>query len=128
MTRIDPSAVTKVSALGIEEQRVTAVLAVAKNSAQPVALGHGFRVVVRIMLWKGEKLIAVPIGALFRRGTDWAVYVTENGRARLKVLELGARNGALAEVKSGLAEGDMVVLHPSDQMEDGVTVSVESAN
>jgi HlyD family secretion protein len=128
VVRIDPSAMTKVSALGIEEQRVQAVLALDGAAATHAALGHGFRVVVRITLWKGEGLLAVPIGALFRRGADWAAYAVENGSARLKILQLGARNGEFAEVKAGFAEGATAVLHPSDKVADGVAVAVEASN
>jgi HlyD family secretion protein len=128
VVRIDPSAITKVSALGIEEQRVQAVLALDGAAATHAALGHGFRIVVRITLWKGESLLAVPIGALFRRGADWAAYTVENGVARLRVLQLGARNGEFAEVKAGFTEGETAVLHPSDKVADGVAVAVEASN
>ncbi len=123
--RIDPSAVTKVSALGIEEQRVSVVLRLDGKPGDWAALGHGFRVVARITLWKGEGLVSVPIGALFRQGADWAAYAVEDGVARLRLLELGVRNADVAEVKAGLAEGDIVILHPSDQVADGVSVNAQ---
>jgi HlyD family secretion protein len=126
--RIDPSAVTKVSALGIEEQRVSVVLHLDGKPEDWAALGHGFRVVARITLWKGEDLVSVPIGALFRQGADWAAYAVEDGTARLKILELGARNAEHAEVKQGLTDGSAVILHPSDQVADGVAVVVRPAD
>jgi HlyD family secretion protein len=119
--RVEPSAVTKVSALGIEEQRVPVILDVAEASATE-RLGDGFRVVARITVWEGKQLVAVPVAALFRQGADWAVYVVANGRAALRLVELGRRNAAFSEVTAGLAAGDVVVLHPSDQMADGVAV------
>ena len=120
--RVDPSAVTKVSALGIEEQRVAVILDL-NGEAGRESLGDGFRVVARITVWEGKGLVAVPVAALFRQGGDWAVYVAANGRAELRLLELGRRNSAYSEVTKGLAVGDTVILHPSDQMADGVAVA-----
>ncbi|WP_373504461.1 efflux RND transporter periplasmic adaptor subunit [Aestuariivirga sp.] len=121
--RIDPSANTKVSALGIEEQRVAVVLSLQGEPAKRAALGDGFRVVARITVWKGSNLAAVPIGALFRVGGNWAAYAVIDGQARLRPLEIGQRNGEFAEVKGGLNEGETVILHPSDQMQDGARVT-----
>lgn len=120
--RVEPSAVTKVSALGIEEQRVPVILDLAGEQDRG-ALGDGFRVVARITVWEGKNLVAVPIAALFRQGGDWAVYKVVNGRAELSLLQLGRRNAAYAEVTSGLAAGDTVILHPSDQLAAGVAVA-----
>lgn len=119
--RVEPSAVTKVSALGIEEQRVPVILDLGDASGQE-AMGDGFRIVARITVWEGKQLVAVPVAALFRQGGDWAVYAVANGRAELRLVELGRRNAAFSEVTAGLAAGDVVVLHPSDQMADGVAV------
>ncbi len=119
VTRVEPSAVTKVSALGIEEQRVNVVLSLGSDGAR-LALGDGFRVVIRITVAKGENLAAVPIGALFRDGGAWAVYALVDGRARLTTVEIGRRNDQWAEVVSGLGEGETVILHPSDRIADGV--------
>lgn len=121
--RIDPAAVTKVSALGIEEQRVTTVLKLTDPPQAWARLGHDFRVTVRIETWRGDGLLAVPMGALFRQGTDWAVFLAKDGKAQLQVVELGQRNGDAAEVKSGLAEGDRVILHPSDLVKDQVSIA-----
>ena len=119
--RVEPSAITKVSALGIEEQRVPVILDLAGTPGQE-GLGDGFRVVARISVWEGKGLVAVPVAALFRQGSDWAVYKVVNGRAEPSPLQLGRRNAAYAEVTSGLAAGDVVILHPSDQMSPGVAV------
>ena len=125
VTRIEPSATTKVSALGIEEQRVAVVLALT-GPAVPAGLGDGFRVIVRITVWQGSDVIAVPVAALFRDGGNWAVYRIDNGRARLRHVSLGRRNDTVAEVISGLDVNDSVVLHPSDQLSDGVATSANT--
>ncbi len=114
--RIDPSAETKVSALGIEEQRVNVVLGLDGPHQAWERLGHGFRVVVRIDLWQGDDILAVPIAALFRHGDSWAVFAAEEGRARLRLITIGARNDSFAEVREGLAPGEAVILHPSDRL------------
>lgn len=120
--RVEPSAVTQVSALGIEEQRVKVVLALTGPAADYRALGHGFRVIARIALWRGEDVLTLPIGALFRDGSDWAAYVLRDGRTRLQRITLGERNEDFAQVLKGLAPGDRVILHPSDLVSDGVAV------
>lgn len=120
--RVEPSATTKVSALGIEEQRVAVVLDLTGPTV-PANLGDGFRVIVRITVWQGNDVIAVPVAALFRDGGDWAVYRTDNGSVRLQHVTLGRRNDDFAEVTSGLDVNDSVVLHPSDQLSDGVRIS-----
>ena len=122
VTRVEPSATTKVSALGIEEQRVAVILELIGPDV-PAGLGDGFRVIVRVTVWQGNDVIAVPVAALFRDGWDWAVYRADNGRARLQHLVLGRRNDDFAEVTSGLDVNDSVVLHPSDQLSDGAMIS-----
>jgi HlyD family secretion protein len=121
--RVEPSAITRISALGIEEQRVEVILSLEGDPAGWEALGHGFRVVVGITLWQGEGVLSVPVGALFRDGSDWATYVLRDGRAKLQVIRLGERDSDHAEVLEGLAAGDRVILHPSDQVADGVRVT-----
>jgi HlyD family secretion protein len=120
--RVEPSAVTKVSALGIDEQRVTVILSLAAPSEDWQALGHGFRVIARIVLWRKEAVLTVPVGALFRDGANWATYVVRDGRAALHRITLGQRNEDLAEVLDGLEAGDQVVLHPSDQVAEGISI------
>lgn len=118
--RVNPSAETKVSALGIEEQRVEVLLDLDGDAQGWRQLGHGFRVIARIGLWQGRDVLAVPEGALFRSGRDWAVFALRDGRAALQVLRLGERNGDLAQVLDGLQEGERVVLNPGDAVADGV--------
>jgi HlyD family secretion protein len=117
--RVRPSARTRVSALGIEEQRVEVILALEGDPADWQALGHGFHVVARITVWQGQDVLAIPVGALFRDGADWAAYVLREGRARLVRITLGERNETHAQVLTGLVAGDRVILHPSDLIADG---------
>jgi HlyD family secretion protein len=120
--RIDPAAFTKISALGIEEQRVRVYLDFDGPEAERAPLGENFRVYVRVVEWRGEDVLQVPVSALFRAGASWAVFRAEAGRARLAPVEIGRRNAEAAEVVGGLAEGDRVVIYPGDRVEDGRTI------
>jgi HlyD family secretion protein len=125
--RIDPSAFTRVSALGIEEQRVTVLLDLLGDPTTWRGLGDGYRVTARISLWRGQGLIGVPMGAIFRSGPDWAVYLAMEGRAVLRKIVLGEWNQTYAEVRSGLTVADRVILHPGDTIADGVAIAEEPA-
>jgi HlyD family secretion protein len=130
--RIEPSGFTKVSALGVEEQRVNVIIDFDDAPAAVRALGDGYRVEVRIVRWQDENVLTVPIGALFRRPDlapgqsagpdDWAVFVIDEGLARLRRVSIGQRNASAAEVVEGLVEGDRVVLFPPDTLVDGQRV------
>ncbi|MDE2383818.1 MAG: efflux RND transporter periplasmic adaptor subunit [Alphaproteobacteria bacterium] len=120
---VSPAAATKVSALGIEEQRVSVTLKLLNGSSSGPRLGHGFRVLVHIVVWHGGKLLTVPVGALFRTGPDWTVYVVKDGVAQLKPVTLGERNDEWAVVASGLEEGERVILHPGDTVANGTQVT-----
>lgn len=117
--RVEPSAFTKVSALGVEEQRVNVIVGL---HAPPPSLGDGFRVEARIFTWRGTNVLAIPISAVFRDHGRWAVYAIERGRARLRQVDLGHRGRLDVEVTGGLSEGDEIVLHPTDRIRDGVKV------
>lgn len=121
--RIEPSGFLKVSALGIEEQRVRTIIDFTDPPARRGGLGHDYRVIVHIVTWSGNKVLTVPIGTLFRSGDKWAVYKDVDGRARTAPVEIGHRNNRVAEVLSGLAENDRVVQHPSDRVSDGTRIS-----
>src|SRR5690606_38478252 len=108
-------AYTKVSALGIEEQRVDAILDIDEPPEAWSRLGHEFRVMVHITTWQASDVVLVPLGALFRQGSDWAVFRVVDGRATATRVTIGHRNNQVAEVVAGLAPGDGVVLHPSDR-------------
>jgi len=120
--RIDPAAFTKVSALGIEEQRVRVYLDFDGSAADRAALGEGFRIYVRIVEWRGEDVLQVPISSLFRTGDAWTVFRADDGRARLTTVEIGRRNAETAEVMEGLADGDRIVTYPGDRVLDGATL------
>lgn len=117
--RVEASAFTKVSALGIEEQRVEVVAWIERP---PPTLGDRYRVRVRIVTWEAADVLQVPVSALSRDGRGWYVYVVRDGRARRRDVELGHRSDRQAEIVSGLAAGDVVVQYPSDQIADGTRV------
>ncbi len=122
VTRVEPFGVTKVSALGIEEQRVNIVIALNGDFTQWERLGHGFRVTVNVVIWQRDDALQVPLGALFRDHNEWAVMAVRKGKARLTKLSIGQLNREVGEVLSGLEAGDQVVLHPGPQVSDGVRV------
>ncbi len=118
--RVEPSGFTKVSALGVEEQRVNVV---ADFVAPPAAVADGYRVEARIVVWEDDDVVTVPTSALFRRAGEWNVFVMNRGRAQRRVIEVGRRSAMEAEVRRGLEEGTVVIVHPSDQVEEGVRVT-----
>ncbi len=120
--RIDPAGFTKVSALGIEEQRVNAVLDFTGPPEQRKNLGHAFKVLVRIIKSRADDALLVPIGALFRHNGNWALYTMADGAAHLKEVNLGRFSLTHAEVLGGIEEGEIVIVHPGDQVGDGVAV------
>lgn len=121
--RVEPSAFTKVSALGVEEQRVRVVVDLDTPAAQRPALGDGFRVEARIEVGRRDGVLRVPSGALFRQGEGWAAFRAEQGRARLVAVQPGASDGRLTEVLAGLSAGEQVVAWPSDKVADGVELA-----
>lgn len=123
VTRVEPAARTKVSALGIEEQRVRVFLAPEGAAQDWQTLGHGFRVIAAIRVWEATDIPAIPIGALFRDGSDWATFVVQDGRANLRRIDIGERNSEAAHVIAGLEQGDTVILHPGDGIKDGTRVT-----
>ena len=116
----EPSAFTKVSALGVEEQRVNVI---GDLVAPEPRLGDRYRVEARIVVWEGEDVLQVPASALFRHGAAWAVFVIERGTARLREVEVGHQANFDAEIESGLEAGEAVILHPSDRVRDGARVA-----
>lgn len=117
--RVEPSGFLKISALGVEEQRVWVVVDFA-DPAAAAALGDRFGVEVRVEVWRPDDALRVPTSSLFRHGGEWAVYRLEDGRAQLRTVEVGPGDGLLAQVLAGLEEGDRVVIYPSDAVVDGV--------
>ncbi len=123
LARIEPTAFTKVSALGIEEQRVTTIVTIEAPPERYASLGHGYRVTVRLLRWEGLERLSVPVSALFRRGDDWAVFRDDAGTAGLVLVEIGHMDDERAEVLAGLDDGDLVVAFPSDRVADGTPVA-----
>ena len=121
--RVEPFGFTKVSALGIEEQRVNVVIDITAPRDQWQRLGHGYRVEPRIVLWESNDVLRVPLSALFRQGDQWAVFVARNGRAELRPVEIGQGNGLEAELRAGLEAGERVVLHPGDRVSPGARLA-----
>ncbi len=120
---VEPGAFTKVSTLGVEEQRVNVVGDLADA---PDSLGAGYRIEAAIVTWSAADVLVVPTGALFRRANAWHAFVIGEGRARLRTLEIAHRNTELAEVKSGIKPGEEVIIYPSALIADGVRVSLVS--
>lgn len=120
--RVDPFGFTKVSALGIEEQRVNVVLDILSPTEEWQNLGHGYQVDVRIVLWQGDNVLKVPMTALFRDGSDWALFVREDGRAVRRTVTLGKSTPSEAQIVAGVREGEEVIVFPSEGVDDGVRI------
>ncbi|MBB4211668.1 HlyD family secretion protein [Rhodothalassium salexigens DSM 2132] len=120
--RVEPFGFTKVSALGVEEQRVNAIIDFVGPREAWQTLGHGYRVDVAIEVWRGRDVVSVPGPALFREGNDWAVFVARAGRARLRRVEAGRFGPDRVQIVSGLDPGERVVMHPGPSIEDGAPI------
>ncbi len=121
---VEPTGFTKVSALGVEEQRVLVIADIRSAPEAWQRLGDGYRVEAKFIVWEREDALTVPASALFRRDDGWAVFVVENDRARLRAVKLGPGSGLLTEVVEGLNAGDVVIVHPDDDIDDGVRVEL----
>ena len=119
---IEPSAFTRTSALGVEEQRVNVLIDLDTERERWARLGDGYRVETRIVVWEEQDVSSVPASAVFRHGDGWAVFRVEAGVAHLVDVETGRRNGLQVQILEGIEEGDRVVAHPSDRVVDGVEV------
>jgi HlyD family secretion protein len=124
---VEPSAFMKVSALGVEEQRVNVIADFVDPPEKWRALGDGFRVEARIIISEAENVLQIPVGALFREGEDWAVFVADARRAVLRRVKVGRRNEFQAEILDGLEGRESVIVHPSDKVGDGVSVRRRSS-
>ncbi|MDZ4659358.1 MAG: HlyD family efflux transporter periplasmic adaptor subunit [Bythopirellula sp.] len=119
---VEPSAFTKISTLGVEEQRVNIIVDLVDPPQERTELADGFRVEARIVIAEAEDVLKIPTNALFRVGDKWAVFHAENGVAREQHVEVGLQNGLEAEIRSGLSAGDQVIMHPGDDVVDGTTI------
>ncbi len=122
--RVEPAAFTKISALGVEEQRVIVLSDLVDPPETAKALGDRYRVEVRVAVWHAEEVLIVPAGSLFREGNAWKTYVFRNGNARLTAIEAGHSDGRFTEILSGVSAGEEVLLHPPDTVKDGTAVMI----
>ena len=119
---VEPSAFTKISAWASKNNASTSSWTLISPLEQRPSLGDGFRVEARIVLWEEQDVLQAPTGALFRHGDEWAVFVVADGVARMRTVKLGRRNSLAAQILDGLQEGELIILHPSDQVHDGAKV------
>ena len=122
--RIEPYGFTKISALGVEEQRVNVIIDLVDQLSAYKALGHGYRVIVRVVEWSGKDVLQVPISALFRDRGQWSVFVMRDGTAYLVPVKVGRMNDERVQILEGLRAGASVILHPSEKIDDGTAVRV----
>ncbi|HEU4851456.1 MAG TPA: HlyD family efflux transporter periplasmic adaptor subunit [Telluria sp.] len=120
--RVEPAGFTKISALGVEEQRVWTIVGFTSPRPRWERLGDGYRVEASFIVWEGRDILQVPASALFRDGAQWAAYVVNSGRARKRHLRPGVSNGLQTQVLSGLTAGERVIAHPDDRLQDGARV------
>jgi HlyD family secretion protein len=120
---IEPTGFTKVSALGVEEQRVWVIVAFSSPATQWQRLGDGYRVEASFIVWEGKDILQIPASALFRDGDGWAAFVVEQGKAVKRRVEIGQRTGLSAQVLSGIQAGERVINHPDDRVREGVSVA-----
>jgi len=121
---VEPAGFLKISALGVEEQRVNVIVDFAEPPEKRGSLGDAYRVEARIVVWEGANVLKVPSGALFREDADWAVFAVKNNKARLHRVTIGHRNDLEAKVVEGLTENAEVIVHPSDKIQDGIRVKL----
>jgi HlyD family secretion protein len=119
----EPSAFTKISALGVEEQRVYVIADFTDPVEKRPTLGDSYRVEARIVVWENSAALRAPAGALFQRGTEWRTFVIEGGHAHLRTVQVGRSNGVTTEILDGLREGQQVVVYPGDKVVDGASVA-----
>lgn len=119
---VEPAGFTKISSLGVEEQRVLIIVDITSPPDTWRVLGDGYRLEAHFIVWEGKDVLQVPASALFRSGKEWAVFVNDNGRARERTVEVGQRNGLTAEIISGIKANEKVIAHPDDSISDGTRI------
>ena len=120
--KVEPFGYTKVSSLGIEEQRVDVIIDLTDPKEQWTSLGHGYQVEASVILWHEKDVLKLPITSLFRENGEWSVFVVEDNRAKLKQVSIGKRNAYEAQILEGIEPGEQVILHPSNQIKQGILV------
>ena len=126
--RVEPFGFTKVSALGIEEQRVNVIIDITSPREDWSRIAHGFQVDVRIVLWEGQEVLKLPLTALFRDDSSWAVFVEAAGKANKRKVKLGKRTGLEAEIVEGLSANERIVVHPSDKIRQDVPIELRQTD
>ena len=125
--RVEPAAFTKISALGIEEQRVKVILEISDPPSQWMGLGHQYRVFVRITIWQSDNALQIPLSALFRLDGNWAVFKVDGGIAKVTKVATGQMTSSDVQILNGLGEGETVIVHPSDLIADGVRIEIRDS-
>ena len=120
--RVEPAGFTKLSSLGVEEQRVLVIVDITSPPEMWRVLGDGYRLEAHFVVWEGKDILQVPTSALFRSGKEWSVFVEEKGKARRRAVEVGQETGLTAQIVSGLKENERVVAYPDDAIRDGVGI------
>lgn len=120
---VEPAGFLKISALGVEEQRVNVIADFLSLPEQRRDLGDAYRVEARIVVWESDSVLKAPVGALFRSKGQWSVFVVRSGRARVAPVTIGHSNGRECEIVRGLAQGDVLIVHASDKVAEGVAVT-----
>lgn len=123
--RVEPAGYKRVSALGVDEQRVPVLMDIVSPNSQWEQLGANFRVEGRFILWEGDDVLQIPTSALFRHDDRWAVFVIRDGRARIRHVGTGRRSGLRTQITEGLEAGETVITHPSDRVADGTAVDID---
>jgi HlyD family secretion protein len=120
---VEPAAFTRISSLGVEEQRVNVIIDITSPIEQWQSLGDGYRVEARIVVWHGEGVLTVPASAVFRSSEGWAAFTIDDERAALRPVSIGQRTPTTVQISGGLDEGAPIIVHPSDQVQDGARVT-----
>ncbi|MGM0589216.1 MAG: efflux RND transporter periplasmic adaptor subunit [Bacteroidota bacterium] len=120
--RVDPSGYTRISALGVEEQRVPVIIDIMAPRDQWQSLGDGFRVVAEYIIWQGEDVVQVPSSALFRVADQWALFIQDGNRAQLQYVTIGQQSGLYTQIIEGIRAGDQILTHPDERIEDGTRI------
>jgi HlyD family secretion protein len=121
---VEPAGFTKISSLGVEEQRVNVLVDITSPFEMWKRLGDGYRLDATFIVWESANVLQVPASALFRKGDGWALFAVENGRAKTTQVDVGRRNGIAAEIVNGIGEGDPVITHPDDRLKEGVRLRI----
>jgi HlyD family secretion protein len=120
----EPAAFTKISALGVEEQRVNVIADLVTPPEERPTVGDNYRVEAHVIVWEAENTLKVPVGALFRQGEDWATFVVTNGVARSRLVKVGRSSGTETQITEGLRTGEEVILYPGNRVKDSQRVRV----